>query len=110
MDPSGGNFITGPVMVTITDSTEGAEIHYTLDGATRRRISPLYVSPLVLMTTTTVKAIAFYPNYLQSSIGRAFTIGQVYSTDHKPERRHVCLQSTVSHSPDPQAEQRSTIP
>ena len=48
---------TGPV--SITCSTSGAAIHYTLDGAEPSEASPLYTTPITLAETTTIKAKAF---------------------------------------------------
>lgn len=44
--------------VTITCQTEGAEIHYTLDGSDPTGSSALYTEAFVLNETTTIKAIA----------------------------------------------------
>lgn len=44
--------------VTISCETEGAEIHYTLDGSDPTIESPLYTEAIVISETTTVKAIA----------------------------------------------------
>ena len=45
--------------MTLGTLTEGAEIHYTLDGSDPTSDSPLYKEPLVFDETTTVSAKAF---------------------------------------------------
>lgn len=44
--------------VTITCGTEGAVIHYTLDGSTPTANSPIYQQPIQVCAATTIKAIA----------------------------------------------------
>ena len=44
--------------VTITCGTEGAVIHYTLDGSTPTANSPIYQQPIQVSAATTIKAIA----------------------------------------------------
>lgn len=48
-----------PVTVTINCETEGADIHYTLDGTTPSDASTLYAEPFTVSENATVKAIAF---------------------------------------------------
>ncbi|MCQ2254342.1 MAG: chitobiase/beta-hexosaminidase C-terminal domain-containing protein [Bacteroidaceae bacterium] len=48
-----------PVTVTINCETEGADIHYTLDGTTPTDASTLYAEPFTVSENATVKAIAF---------------------------------------------------
>lgn len=58
ISPDGGYFINDNQEVTITCTTEGATIHYTLDGTTPTTESATYSAPFTINTTTTVKAIA----------------------------------------------------
>ncbi|HEY0947494.1 MAG TPA: chitobiase/beta-hexosaminidase C-terminal domain-containing protein [Opitutaceae bacterium] len=69
-DPAGGAYPTVQY-VTITTPTSGATIHYTLDGSTPSTGSPVYVAPLEIATTTTVKAIAVRPDLANSAVGEA---------------------------------------
>ena len=55
--PSTGTYYAAQT-VTITCATEGATIHYTLDGTTPTATSPIYTTALTLDTATTLKAIA----------------------------------------------------
>ena len=56
------------VTVDLTCATSGAEIHYTLNGTVPTAASPLFTAPLVITTTTTVKAIAMLAGYKDSAI------------------------------------------
>lgn len=47
-----------PQNVTLTCSTVGATIHYTIDGTEPTAESAVYTSPINVSTTTTIKAIA----------------------------------------------------
>ncbi len=56
-NPEGGIYNAAQT-VTITTATEGADIYYTLDGTDPTLNSTLYENPIVVSTTTTIKAIA----------------------------------------------------
>ncbi len=58
--PEGGSFHT-PTQVTITCETEGAEIHYTLDGSEPTKESPLYTedTQIIIREDVKVRAKAF---------------------------------------------------
>ncbi len=56
--PAPGLF-TSPVDVTISTTTEGASIYYTLDGSDPTEASTLYTGPVSISTTTTIKARAY---------------------------------------------------
>lgn len=58
ISPAGATF-TNSIAVTLTCSTSGASIRYTLDGSTPSASSALYASALTLSATTVVKARAF---------------------------------------------------
>ena len=55
--PPGGSYTTVQ-MVTITDATAGAAIHYTMDGTEPTAGSATYYVPIQVATSVTLKAIA----------------------------------------------------
>jgi acyl-coenzyme A thioesterase PaaI-like protein len=68
MSPGAFGTFSGPVTVTLSDSTAGASIYYTTNGTTPTTASTPYTGPFTLTTTTTVKAIAVAYGYSQSSV------------------------------------------
>lgn len=70
--PNGGSF-TGSQTVTITCSTDGAEIHYTTDGAEPTASSTKYSGGFTITATTTIKAVAFVGEAKSSVTSAAFT-------------------------------------
>src|SRR5947209_4422156 len=66
-NPASGTYI-GSVTVSITDSTSGAVIHYTLDGSTPTAASPVYSAPIVVSTTLTLKAFATASGFMNSLV------------------------------------------
>ncbi len=54
----GSGAYAGMQTVSLSSSTPGAEIFYTLDGSTPDYTSTLYTGPMRIATTTTIKAIA----------------------------------------------------
>jgi hypothetical protein len=73
--PAGGTFATAQT-VTLSDTTAGATIRYTLDGTTPTTSSPVYSAPISINTTQTVKAIATANGFSTSAVGSAsYTIG-----------------------------------
>jgi beta-glucanase (GH16 family) len=58
----------GAVIVTLTDSTSDATLHYTTDGTTPTNTSPQYFAPFLVASNMTVKAIAAAPPLLNSSV------------------------------------------
>ena len=57
--------------VTITCATDGATIHYTTDGTAPTTDSPVYSDPIVINTTTTVKAFAVKEDMQDSQVASA---------------------------------------
>lgn len=57
--------------VEITCATEGATIHYTLNGSEPTENSTTYSSAIAISETTTIKAIAVKANYTNSSVASA---------------------------------------
>ncbi len=68
--PPGGTYSTAQD-VTISSTTAGATIHYTLDGNDPNAGSPVYSAPIALSATTTVKAIALAAGYTASPVSTA---------------------------------------
>lgn len=69
-DPVAGTYYEAQD-VTIACATEGATIHYTLDGSDPTADSPVYSEALTIAATTTVKAIAMKEGYDDSAIAEA---------------------------------------
>jgi PA14 domain-containing protein/chitobiase/beta-hexosaminidase-like protein/Big-like domain-containing protein len=63
--PSSGIY-TNSVTVTLSDTTPGAVIYYTLDGSAPTTNSTLYAGSFVLTNSATVQAIATAPGFLNS--------------------------------------------
>jgi len=75
ISPGGGTY-SDAVTVTLATATAGAEMYYTVDGATPVRDSTLYNNPFVLEESAVVKAAAFLDGYKDSAMASAdFAIG-----------------------------------
>ncbi|MGA9025930.1 MAG: chitobiase/beta-hexosaminidase C-terminal domain-containing protein [Steroidobacteraceae bacterium] len=69
-----GTFTTAQ-SVALTDSTPGAVIYYTINGATPTTASTPYAGPIAVAATTTINAIAVATNYTNSAVASGtFTI------------------------------------
>lgn len=64
---TGGTF-NEPVTLTLSCATEGATIHFTLNGDEPKETSPVFSEPLTFSQTTTVKSRAFKDEYEPSDI------------------------------------------
>ncbi len=87
ISPAGGSYESS-VTVTIACATEGATIHYTLDGTTPTEASAKYSAALTLTESATLKAIAVKEgNYTASQVASAtYTITQpVVEPEPEPE-------------------------
>ena len=72
--PAAGTY-SGSVSVTITDTTSGATIHYTLDGTTATAASPTYSGAISIAKSTVVNAIATATNLTASNdVAASYTI------------------------------------
>lgn len=58
----------GAVLVTLSDSTSAAVMHYTLDGSTPTSSSPQYFAPFLIASNVTLNAIAVAAPLLNSSV------------------------------------------
>jgi len=65
--PPAGTY-TQAQSVTVTDTTPGAVIHFTTNGATPTDTSAIYATPIAITTTTTLQAIAIAPGFVDSSV------------------------------------------
>jgi hypothetical protein len=54
--------------VSMSTSTPGATIYYTTNGVTPTTASPKYVGPIIVHTTSTIKAFATAPNLAPSAV------------------------------------------
>ena len=70
IQPAGGTF-SAPQSVTITDTTSGAAIYYTVDGSAPTATSAVYSAPLSLNSAATVKAVAAASGFTNSSVASA---------------------------------------
>ncbi|MCR5646181.1 MAG: chitobiase/beta-hexosaminidase C-terminal domain-containing protein [Bacteroidales bacterium] len=68
--PEGGTY-TEAQTVTIACATEGATIHYTLDGTDPTANSPVYATGITVSETTTIKAFATKEGMTDSEIASA---------------------------------------
>ena len=63
-----GKVFTGSIVVSLTSTTPGAQIRYTLDRTAPTATSPLYTGPLTVTSLTMIRAQAFNGSYLPSPI------------------------------------------
>lgn len=66
----------GANVVTLSDTTSGAAIYYTIDGSTPTKASQQYLAPFLVGSNLTVKAIGAKSGYLNSDVtSQAFSAG-----------------------------------
>jgi len=68
--PVAGTY-TAAQTVTLSSTTSGAKIYYTLDGTTPTTASSLYSTALAMKSSMTVSAIAVATGYTNSSVAKA---------------------------------------
>jgi hypothetical protein len=79
-NPAGGSYTTAQT-VTISDTTAGATIRYTVDGSTPTASSTQYTGPITVSTSRTVNAIAIASGMANSAVGSAvYNIGATTPT------------------------------
>jgi hypothetical protein len=66
--PSG---TSSPGSVTLSTTTGGGTIHYTIDGTDPTAGSPAYAAPIDVVATTTIKAITVAAGYTNSAVATA---------------------------------------
>ncbi len=77
ISPAGGSF-SSSIQVTLSTSTTGATIRYTIDGTDPSAAAAQYTAPFTLTKTATVKAQAFKSGMTPSAITSAtFTLAAV---------------------------------
>jgi hypothetical protein len=67
MEPRGSEF-HGNIRVTLTHSDQYAVLRFTLDGTPPNEDSPLYVGPLLVGESKTIRARAFKPGHTRSIV------------------------------------------
>ncbi len=55
-------------VIALSDTTLGAEIHYTTDGTIPTALSPIYTAPISITASTVIKAIGTKPLYNPSPV------------------------------------------
>jgi hypothetical protein len=68
--PPAGTYVL-PQFVSISDASPGATIYYTTDGSTPTTSSPQYNGPILVLLTTTIRAMAVVPGWSQSPVASA---------------------------------------
>lgn len=61
----------GSVRVSISCSTSGATVYYTRDGTTPASVDKKYITPLIVASTTTIKARAYKSGWESSKVTSA---------------------------------------
>ncbi len=96
--PMAGTF-TGPQSVTLSDTTSGATIYYTLDGSTPTTASTKYSVAISIANTTTINAIAAETGDTNSAIASAsytITAPVVATPTFSPAAGHYTTAQSVS--------------
>jgi len=69
-NPPGGSYLL-PQLVQLSSATPDATIYYTTDGSTPTAASARYSSPIVVLRTTTIRAIAVASGWAESAVASA---------------------------------------
>jgi hypothetical protein len=92
---------TSVQMVTVTDSTPGANVYYTLDGSTPMATSTPFTSPVRVTGQTVIRAIAISPNAAPSAVITDTYIIQLPPPTISPASSPYLAPLTVTIAPDP---------
>lgn len=77
---SNGNMVSSGSEVTLSCSSSGAEIYYTLDGSAPTINSTKYKAPITIDRDTTIKAVAYAPGMKESQTAvYNYKVGKVYT-------------------------------
>jgi len=71
--PNGGSFSSSAI-VSLSTTTPGAQIYFTLDGSTPGATSTPYTAPFSVTNTTVVKAIAIKAGFSDSAVSSALFV------------------------------------
>lgn len=69
-NPPGGSYLL-PQQVSISSASPGMTIYYTTNGSTPTTSSTQYTGPILVLTTTTIRAIAVASGWSPSVVGTA---------------------------------------
>ena len=94
-NPGGGTY-TQPQSVTLSTSTSGATIRYTIDGSTPTSASPAYTAPIPVPMTKTIRAIAQKAGMADSTVASATYTMQVATPTFNPGAGSYVLPQLVS--------------
>lgn len=92
-NPPGGNFQNTLAVTLSATPVPGLVIRYTLDGSEPTVTSPVATGPIVLTTTTTLKAKTFAPDWQPS-----MTLIEVYTWFPPPNTVTLDLTRPIGHS------------
>jgi hypothetical protein len=94
----GAGYYSSTQSVTITDTTPGAIIYYTINGTTPTTSSTVYTTtgPIMVSSSETLKAIAVATNYSQSAVATAaYGIAAAKPTFSRPSGTYTSAQSVT---------------
>ncbi len=72
--PPGGTYYTIPIEVSMSCTSNGAEIYYTTDGSTPTTASTRYVAPIAVSAPLTIKAVAARDGELSDVVSATYDL------------------------------------